>query len=377
MTSSLQNHSVASTSEATPSLPKPRITWTGVGIATGFWLLYVLVYALFIARGEDVPFAFAVSGQLISALFLAGYSLPVWWLTVREMDRTHWGWVLATHVLIAPVYAWISLESYLVFFDVVLEIPLRAELSDRYPWIFFSNLTLYVIQFASYHLVRNVQRLRLKEKQAAEFMALARDRELEALKAQLNPHFLFNTLNSISATLKRAPDQAREMIAKLAGLMRYTLDGADRDLVPLHEEIEFVRRYLALERHRFSDRLEAHVEIDAPEDVLDIPVPPMVLQPLVENALKHGIAPSEVGGTVNVRVFTMDDQLRVCVEDTGVGPSPDHPLPHSENGTGLANTSTLLKHTYGPDAALQTATKDPTGFAVWFSIPLDSAPPPD
>lgn len=372
-----QNNSAAPIAEATPSLPKPRITWKGVGIATGFWLLYVLVYALFIAQGDEISFSWALYGQLVAAFFLGGYSLPVWWLTVRKMAPLHWGWVLGAHVCIAPFYAWLSLESYLAFFDIVLDISLRDVLSDRYRWIFSSNLTLYTIQFVSYHLVRNVQRLRLKEKQAAEFMALARERELEALKAQINPHFLFNTLNSISATLKRAPDQAREMIAKLAGLMRYALDSADRDLVSLREEVDFVRQYLDLEGHRFSDRLEAHVEIDAPEDTLETPVPPMVLQPLVENALKHGIAPSEAGGTVTVRVMTTNDHLRVSVEDTGVGAETEHPLSLSQNGTGLTNTSIRLEHTYGPDAVLQTASKEPSGFAVWFSIPLDDSPPPE
>lgn len=371
----MQNGSSSGDPGGTPPLPKPQMTWKGLGIATGFWFLYVLVYALFITQVEGIPFSWSFSTQLVLAFCLAGYSIPAWWLTVREMDHLHWIWVLGVHLLIAPAYAWLSLESYLTFFDLVFGGSLRSAVSDQYQWIFFSNLTLYTIQFVSYHLVRNVQRLRLKEQQAAEFMALARERELEALKAQINPHFLFNTLNSISATLKRAPDQAREMIAKLADLMRYTLDSADRDLVPLRQEISFVRHYLALESHRFSDRLEAHVNIDAPDVTLDTPVPPMVLQPLVENALKHGIAPMETGGTVTVRVHTGNDRLHVRVEDTGDGPDSEDPLSSSQKGTGLANTSTRLEHTYGPEAALHTAVTEPTGFAVWFSIPLDSTPP--
>jgi LytS/YehU family sensor histidine kinase len=162
------------------------------------------------------------------------------------------------------------------------------------------------------------------------------------------------------------------MIAKLAGLMRYALDSAERDRVSLREELDFVGRYLDLERHRFSDRLEAHVDVEVPDDALDTPVPPMVLQPLVENALRHGIAPSEAGGRVTVRVTERDDRLRVRVEDTGVGPDPGS-APAEADGTGLANTSTRLEHTYGPDAALHTAENDPTGFAVWFSIPRNGA----
>jgi LytS/YehU family sensor histidine kinase len=248
------------------------------------------------------------------------------------------------------------------------------EMEANYQWILYGTFTLYAIQFALYHLVRNVQRLRQKEQQATELLAVAREQQLAALKAQVNPHFLFNTLNSISATLKQDPDQAREMIARLAGLMRYALDSAERDRVSLREEVNFVRRYLALARHRFSNRLDAHVDVDAPDDALDTPVPPMVLQPLVENALRHGIAPSEEGGRVTVQISENSDRLDVRVEDTGVGPETDRPLADADEGTGLANTTTRLEHTFGPDAALHTAPNDPTGFAVWFSIPRNGPP---
>jgi signal transduction histidine kinase len=355
--------------------PKPEITWTGVGLAALFWGLYTVLYGLLIARGEGVPLVFALSGQLVANTFLALYSVPVWWLTVRTMDRVHWGWTLLVHLGLAPLYAGVGLESYLLFFDVGLGADLRTVLADRYEWIFFANLTVYVVQFAVYHLVRNVQRLRLREQQATALLARAREQELAALKAQINPHFLFNTLNSISATLKRDPDRAREMIAKLAGMMRYALDSSAEDMVPLRQEIDFAERYLALEAHRFSDRLDASVEVTVDEAALDTPVPPMVLQPLVENALRHGIAPSEEGGTVTLRVSPADDQIRVRVADTGVGPAPGAAQSTDSDGVGLANTSARLEHAYGPDAALQTAENDPTGFVVQFSLPRNGTTP--
>jgi len=352
--------------------PKPRITWTGMGLAAVGWTLYALLYAFFIGyQRPEAPFAAIVTGQIVFVLILGGYSVPIWWMTVREMDRMHGGWVFAAHLGFGPLYAWASLESYFLLIRVMAgEMP--AEMAANYRWILFGNLTVYAIQFAIYHLIRNVQRLRQKEQQATELLAVAREQQLAALKAQVNPHFLFNTLNSISATLKQDPDQAREMIAKLSGLMRYALDSAERDRVSLREEIDFVRRYLALERHRFSDRLEASVDVGADDEALDTPVPPMVLQPLVENALRHGIAPSEEGGQVAVQVTDTDDRIQVRVEDTGVGPDTDRPLADTE-GTGLTNTSTRLEHTYGPDAALHTAPNAPTGFAVWFSLPKNGA----
>ena len=355
----------------TPSLPKPRITWTGVGITTGLWVLYTVLLSAVITQAEGAPFVGVLIGQSLESLIMALASLPIWWLVVREMDTMHWGWILAAHLVLAPLYTWGTVEAFIGTARLGAPEGTAETLVSRYPWLLVTHATLYIIQFAIYHLVRNVQRLRLKEQQATELLATAREQELAALKAQVNPHFLFNTLNSISATLKRDPEQAREMIAKLSGMMRYALDGSDRDHVPLRDEIDFTHRYLGLERHRFSDRLEASVEVDADEDALDTPVPPMVLQALVENALRHGIAPSEEGGTVTVEVTAENDRLDVRVEDTGVGPGDEDPLSVSDDSTGLANTDTRLQHTYGPDAALHTAENDPTGFTVWFSIPRE------
>jgi len=357
--------------------PKPRITWTGAGLAAGGWLLHALLYTFFIVRPEpSPPFIPVFLGQVINSLILALYSVPVWWVTVRQMDRYHWGWVLGTHLLVAPFYAWLTVDSYLLIIRHLGGPGAVDEILSNYQWILFGTLTVYAIQFALYHLVRNVQRLRQKEQQATELLALAREQQLAALKAQINPHFLFNTLNSISATLKQDPDQAREMIAKLSRLLRYALDGAQQDQVPLREEIDFARRYLDLERHRFSDRLDAQVQIDAPEEALDRPVPPMTLQPLVENALRHGIAPSEDGGTVRVTVTDRDERIDVRVEDTGVGAAPDAPLSDESNGMGLANTNARLQRTYGPEAALHAAANDPSGFVVKFSLPKNGAPSP-
>ncbi|PSQ96894.1 MAG: sensor histidine kinase [Bacteroidetes bacterium SW_9_63_38] len=337
--------------------PEPEMTWTGVGLAIIGWLLYALLYTFFIARQQPAsPFVRILAGQVVYSVILGVYSVPIWWITVREMNRLHWGWSLCVHLILGPLPA------------------ATTEVAANYQWILFGNLTIYAIQFAIYHLVRNVQRLRYRERQATALMARAREQRLAALKAQVNPHFLFNTLNSISATLRRNPEQAREMIAKLSDMMRYALEGSERDLVPLREELNFTRRYLDLEQHRFSDRLEVEVDVQADEEALDTPVPPMVQQPLVENALRHGIAPKKEGGTVAVRIHTENNRVYVHVEDTGVGPGDDDPLSALENGTGLANTSTRLEHTYGPEAALRTAENEPTGFAVWFSIPRNGCP---
>lgn len=356
--------------EAHTSPPRPKMTWKGVGLAAACWTLYSLLYTSFIAQQEpSVPFVVLLLGQLIYAFLLGLYSIPIWWLTVREMSQVHWAWPLGLHLILGPLYAWGGLESYLILVRFLGGPEATAEMEANYQWIVFGGVTIYAVQFAMYHLVSSVKRLRWREQQATELLARARQQELAALKAQVNPHFLFNTLNSISATLKRDPDQAREMIAKLAGLLRYALDSSSQNLVPLRDEIDFTRRYLRLERHRFSDRLDVSVEIDTRDEALETPVPPMVLQPLVENALRHGIAPSESGGRVTVQVTSLDGHVRVEVADTGVGTDGDPESAAAEEGRGLANTSARLEHTYGSESQLHTMSNDPTGFIVWFSIP--------
>ncbi|PEN05542.1 histidine kinase [Longimonas halophila] len=372
----------------TGSPSPPRITWPGVGLATVCWLLYTLFYTFFVIRqAPEAPLGGILIGQTLFTILMAAASVPAWWVTVRRMDGMHWGQILAVHAVLGPLYAWGTLSLYLASMEAFFGSAVATDIRSNFQWILFGNLTVYAVQFAIYHLVRSVQRLRWREQQAAEYAALARERELAALKAQVQPHFLFNTLNSISATVPLDPEQAREMIADLAHLLRHALDSTERQRVPLRDEIAMAKSYLDLEARRFSDRLSVAYHIDAPEDALDTPVPPVVLQPLVENAIKHGIAPQARGGTVTLYVKQDTGILRVCVEDTGAGPSSasavpetiingNDAAPHTPTeegaGVGLTNTARRLTHAFGSEAALHTEAVDPHGFRVWFTLPLDT-----
>lgn len=357
--------------------PRPRITWTGVGLAAVCWLLYTLFYTFFVARqSPDAPLLGVFIGQVMFTILMAGASVPVWWLTVRHMDGWHWGKLLGAHAVLGPLYAWGTLAVSMALVEALFGATATTEMRANFQWILFGNLTVYGVQFAMYHLVRSLQRLQWREQQAAEYAALAHERELAALKAQVHPHFLFNTLNSISATVPLRPEQAREMIADLAHLLRYSLDSTKREQVPLRDELDMARAYLDLEARRFCDRLTVRYQIEVPDAALDTPVPPMVLQPLVENAIKHGIAPSAAGGTVTLRVTEHNAKLRVCVSDTGAGlpaSAPADSLASAEtSGVGLANTARRLAHALGPEATLQ-AEPQPQGFRAWFAVPNTAA----
>lgn len=375
---------------ATP--PPPSITAKGIGLSVLGWALFALLYSFLIAQDQpDTPFVFLYIGQLLYALIHGGLSVPVWWGTVRAMDDAHWAWPSVAHVALAPAYAFVGLEAYLGLIDAAIGPFVAERIEASYQWVLLSGGTLYAVQFAIYHLVRSFQRLRWREQQAAEYAALARERELAALKAQVHPHFLFNTLNSISSTVHAAPEDAREMIADLAQLLRHSLDSINRDTVPLRDELGVAASYLSLESHRFSDRLGVDICVDVPDDLLSTPVPPVVVQPLVENAVKHGVGPKEDGGTIRLAVQRHADGLRVVVEDDGVGPGDSLPLANddladrpqgngqplpsgekSSGGVGLVNTDARLRRVLGEQSRLHTEAVTPHGFRVWFDVPMPS-----
>ncbi len=345
-------------------VPRPKITWRGVGVAAVLWLIYAFLYSLLIARDSPTPFVHIFQGQVFMNLVLALYSVPVWWLVVRGMDNRPWVWKIAAHLFLGPVYASLGLLSTIVVVGMTAPEAVIQEVRSVGQWIFYGNLTVYAVQFSIYHMVGSFQRLRWQEQRAMALMVLAQERELAALKAQVNPHFLFNTLNAITAMVGRDPEQAREMIACLAEMLRYALDSSKRDWVPLGEDLNFARAYLDLEAHRFPDRLEVHYEVDP--DVLEAPVPPILLQPLVENAVKHGIAPGEGRGAITLRIAEANGRLHVSVEDTGHGPNGQ--APPTPGGIGLSNTEARLRHLFGPEVTFHAGPQQPRGFKVSFSI---------
>jgi two-component system, LytTR family, sensor kinase len=196
--------------------------------------------------------------------------------------------------------------------------------------------------------IRHHRELQAVRERALRAEALAQRARLDALRYQLNPHFLFNALNAVSTLVldRRAGDAVR-MLARLADFLRATLDGAG-DEVSLADELVLVRGYLEIERVRFGDRLDA--EVGAAPDALSARVPALVLQPLVENAVRHAVAPRETGGRVRVDARRAGRMLRLTVTDDGPGLPPDGPA--AGFGIGLANTRERLAQLYGADHRL-------------------------
>jgi sensor histidine kinase YesM len=213
--------------------------------------------------------------------------------------------------------------------------------------IFIAGLLLYLLSVAIHYLFVAAEASREAERRLLEAEVAAREAELQALKAQLNPHFLFNSLNSVASLAASDPAGARDMCIQLGDYLRGTLK-ASTDLQPLRQELEQVRRFLRVESVRYGDRLQVEEEID--EGCLEVPVPPLLLQPLVENALKHGIAGLVEGGLVRIGGRCGTERLTVWVENPFDPESPKG----SGAGVGLANVRHRLEKVFGDEARLRS-----------------------
>jgi two-component system, LytTR family, sensor kinase len=201
-----------------------------------------------------------------------------------------------------------------------------------------------------------------------EIVQLAAEAELSALRAQLNPHFLFNTLTTIGQLILEAPPRALDTLYKLTGLLRAVLKRSDGGFVTLGEEIEIVRTYLAIEGARFEERLAVRIEV--PESLTTLPVPPLVLQPLAENAVKHGIAPLRAGGSVVVRAEIDEDTLALSVIDSGAAVPAAELERRRGGGIGLSNLERRLERYYGDSASLSMRSSAERGTVVCVRIRL-------
>jgi two-component system LytT family sensor kinase len=240
------------------------------------------------------------------------------------------------------------------------------------PSVAWAPVAGMVIAFPIIHgtemSLRFFRQLREKEQQEAQLLALAREAELKALKAQINPHFLFNTLNTIASLIHTHPEQAETTVERLAEMFRYLLNDSERRLVPLEEELAFVDGYLEIERARFGAWLRVTRQV-TPE-VLRVPVPGLILQPLVENAVQHGRG-TDGSVDLTIRATANGDEVLVAIADLGPGMDPGYRVGW---GVGLRNVDDRLRKTYGPAYALCIEANEPHGTVVSLRIPAGGTP---
>lgn len=250
---------------------------------------------------------------------------------------------------------WVKLASFIARQGMHANARFQGEM----PHLVTVGLLLYTVSIALHYM-------QLAQAASRDAELLARDAELRALKAQINPHFLFNSLNSITALTTVDPARAREMCIKLSDFLRNTLGLGERETISWREELALSRTYLDVEQVRFGSRLR--VEIDVDEECSDCMVPPLVLQPLIENAVKHGIATMVEGGLIRVEGHVIDGSMEVSVANDF---DPDSPSPR-RHGLGLRNVRGRLATRFG-DAARLTAHVENNQFRAEMVVPYNRA----
>ena len=230
-----------------------------------------------------------------------------------------------------------------------------------------TDFIIYVLFVASFNMSNYIQLVKQKEQDAVQLEASLTAAKLHALQMQVNPHFLFNTLNSISVLVQKKDfDSAGEMIHRLSDFFRMTLEKSADHLVPLESELELVENYLAIEQMRFKDRLK--IELDIDRRTLSATVPAMILQPLVENSLRHGISALESQGTLSISSRSMADRVLLEVTDNGAG-CEAIASPEFREGIGLKNVRGRLQQIYGKDFVFSINANSDTGVTVAIEIP--------
>lgn len=307
---------------------------------------------------------------LLSLLWLP--VIPLIWTVADGVRPKRWGWprwVLiqlpatlgfgALHIVLFSITAWFA---WLAF---GLHRPLWRTFFAWEPTVYLGSWFNAWAILGAFYGVDAYRRWREEQLRAERLSAQLKEAKLQALKMQLHPHFLFNTLQTISALIPRDPRRAEELIEKLGELLRTVLELGDRPLIPLDEELAFIERYLDIQQARLGERLRVRWEVDP--EAREQPVPAFVLQPLVENAIKHGIAPRAEPGSVVVGASVNESKLVLWVRDDGPGLNLNG---KPKEGHGLRTLKERLRTLYGPAAKLELLNGMKGGLLARIEIPL-------
>jgi two-component system LytT family sensor kinase len=358
-----------------PLARKPSVQWLWIG---ALWLGFALLNATQIVvgmRAEGMHHAW-------TRLFI---TMSLSWLV----------WALATPLVLRlgqrfPLTRWRSLRTWLIHLMACTVIGLAYSAWMSWlqlvlsPWgsepihmsflalwvkIFYNQIHISIILYAAIlavgYTLDSRKRLAMQETEAARLSEQLSKARLDALRRQLEPHFLFNTLNAIAGLIRETRNEAAvNMIAKLSDLLRRVLEGCEQQEVSLGEEMEFLQKYLEIQKTRFAERLG--ISINVPQDLLSARVPSLILQPMVENAIQHGIGKRAQGGMIRIAASCVNGMLSMSVYNSG----PSLPADWEQApGVGVTNTRTRLQSLYGNDCVLRLRNCESGGVEALLSLP--------
>lgn len=332
------------------------------------WTCWVFFYAIVMYfQVTEIPFVIALISSATFNYIFGLLSIFVW-LICRKIPygQIHPVVFFLSHFTLSGLFTafWLVLAYglwYLNVGDVMLE---QVDIRGIIGWQFIFGMMQYFLVVGIFYTIFYYQNFKRKEINEAELKILARDAELKALKLQMNPHFLFNTLNSINALITQNPGLARKMISQLSELLRASLESHDKLMISLKEELDLVHLYIAIERIRFGEKMQFEERIDP--ELLTAPFPAMLLQPLLENAVKHGIANSRRGGRIELSIQKSNDYLLGTVSNE----IDDRINRETSNGISLKNIQQRLDRMYGDKYTWSTSPNDSSYFTVSFKFPI-------
>lgn len=328
------------------------------------------IYIARAALGHPPPLAPLLLLEVPVWAFWALLTVPIVIFARRTpLDGPRIGRNLTAHAAVAIAVGVVSVAFQMLWYQAFNPYPMSGGSVTTWFWQYFRQyfvvgVMIYWAAVGAYHAFTNYFLYRERELEASRAKAQLTEARLSALKMQLHPHFLFNTLNSVSALLEDDPADARRVLAGLADLLRASLRTDARHVIPLEDEVDFLRRYLEIERIRFGDRLDVTMRIEP--DTRRAGIPSFLFQPLVENAIRHGIASREDGGRMWISSERRNGSLVLHVADDGPGLSRK-PV---REGIGLANTRRRLGELYGADQALALRERPQGGLDVRVEIPF-------
>jgi len=368
----------------------PRIRQR-IRLILGVWLAWTLAGLFYITqdsvprlyRGEPIAWKYVFVGWMVGMYVCAALTPALLWLGSRwpiERRITHAGLHLCFSVVFSILASVLEVPVLLLLgvFPARTPPPLVTAIGVFLSFGIQGGVLRYWAVIALDAVYRSQKNSKIREREALELKVQASElaqqlatAQLSSLKMQLQPHFLFNTLGAITVLIQQQKTaQAEAMVEKLGDLLRLTLDDVEAQEIPLWRELEFLRLYLSIEQVRFEDRLK--VRIASPPDLSDILVPHMVLQPIVENAVRHGLGQSEEAVTIEVGTTRTERSLALVVSDDGPGLQSSTP---SRAGIGLRNTRNRLARLYGDSARLVVEPAAGRGVRVTVTLPIRTAPP--
>ncbi len=345
------------------SLREASIIFGAWTLVASLSALHLVMYRIYNGQSADWTRTLGVS---FADWYSCGVLTPLFLLLVRTKPLARplrWRRVLfylgANAVLVALKYS--LYYPIRVFLFPSPDFTLKAVLMKGFLWEYLAFAAIIGVAYA----IENQRSLRLRELRASELEARLSLAQMQLLRSQLQPHFLFNTLHAISSLMHRDVGAANEMLAQLGDFLRVTLQRSEDQETSLKDELELLERYLSIMRIRFGDRLTVSHEIDP--SVLETSVPQLLLQPLVENAIKHGVAPHAGPARVCIKAELVGDSVEIRVVDDGPGLPPGR----IREGLGLTNTRKRLEQLYGPAGQL-TLHPLPRGLEVVVRVPRRS-----